>query len=873
MIEFNGKPYSAECDACPFPSRPAGITRGPVAEIAIVVDSPLDVDHKRNQFLTSDSSKLITTLLDAYGLDLEDVYLTSALNCRVTKFDKEAQVKKAMLTCAPRLRSELRRAGVKKVLCLGPIGYSALTEATKKLPITKVRGRYVYTNGMWVLATFDPGMVMGVWEFFRDLEFDIEKFIRQDAALPEPNVTVWRPDSVEEMSEALTFTEDATFVTFDVETTGLSPHQDELLAIGIGVLHAEPYTGTSVVLDRDMLQLEETWDELGACLERVHQHQVAHNTKFDVKWLIHWARKFGYELEIPNPEDTMLLNYCLDERANSHAAKPHGLKSIARVRFDASDYDIEMGKWIKQWAAHESDGNAAALNAMEDRMLLYLALDCYYTAVAYEELRPLVEKEDNLLSVYRDILMPGTLALVDIELRGIKVDRAFYQQTQAELAARAQPILAQLQIATGIPDFNPNSPKQVKEAVYDNMEMPHGIKQQAYLDSHPDATKAEMDAKVRENKVYHTARRGKQQEGPTSKAVLKQMKKKYPERDPHGVIQGVLDYRTLTKTAGTYVTGMLTRMDDDDRIRGDFLPHGTSTGRLSASNPNLQNIPEASHTKIEIRNGFTCEPGWVLMEFDYSQLELRIAAHMSGDENFCNVYIEERDVHQEVAFAFFKKPADQISKYERYMAKCVNFGVVYGRGAASIAQGPEMEYVEEIGGARWSTDQVSGFFDAFFGNFPRFAEWCEEQKDFAYENQYCESPLGRKRRFPFIPSGDGGATGRQAVNTPIQGTASDFTFTALVRIHNRLKELNRDHGRVLAHIVSTVHDSIMIEVRQEWVERVRDIGLDEMENNCPIKSRVPFKADYDVAERWGQMGKYQWDSDSEVLTLIEAGAD
>ena len=244
--------------------------------------------------------------------------------------------------------------------------------------------------------------------------------------------------------------------------------------------------------------------------------------------------------------------------------------------------------------------------------------------------------------------------------------------------------------------------------------------------------------------------------------------------------------------------------------------HGTSTGRLSSSNPNLQNIPEASHTKIEVRNGFVAPKGYGLIGADYSQLELRIAAHCSDDDNFCQMFIEGRDPHQEVAYAFFQKPSDQVTPYERYMAKCVNFGVVYGRGAESIALGPEMEHVVEIGGKRWTTEEVKEFFDKFFGHFPDFFVWCEEQKQFAYTNQYIESPLGRRRRFPMIPRNDGGAVGRQAVNTPIQGTASDFTLSSLIRINERLRDLP-------AHLILTIHDANYAECRLDYIDEVAEI--------------------------------------------------
>jgi len=423
-------------------------------------------------------------------------------------------------------------------------------------------------------------------------------------------------------------------------------------------------------------------------------------------------------------------------------------------------------------------------------------------------------------------LIPGSLALCDVEYHGAQLDRKFYEKTSKDLARRSKPILERLQKNTEKEDFNPNSHQQVKKHVYEVLGMPLAREGQ------------------------HTARRGKLKEGPTAKAVLKHLVKAHPERDPNGIIADILQYRNLTKNAGTYVNGMLSRIDDDDRIRGNFLPHGTSTGRLSSNNPNLQNIPEASHTKIEVRNGFVAPQGYGLIAADYSQLELRIAAHCSDDDNFCQMFIEGRDPHQEVAFAFFQKPSDQVTPYERYMAKCVNFGVVYGRGAESIALGPEMEHVVEIGGKRWTTSEVKEFFDKFFGHFPDFFVWCEQQKQFAYKNQYIESPLGRKRRFPMIPRNDGGAVGRQAVNTPIQGTASDFTLSSLIRINKRFKT-----EKIPAHLILTIHDANYAECHLDAIDEAVEIMREEMEDKVPLESRVPFEVEIKVGHRWGDLEK------------------
>lgn len=848
------------CRKCPC-TRPAGVTRTAPSDIAIVVDFPTDVDRHKDSLLNGDSGTLAKSLLKGYGIDPDECYMTTALNCRPNS-KKDGVLKNAMLSCRERLVHELRAIGPSKVLCLGPIGFSALTSADKNMPITYHRGKWHQCYGMNVLATFNPTMVMGVHEYFRDMDDDIRKFAEMDGPPPDPHVEQWVVDSIEDVRLAFDYLEAASFVAIDVETTGFSPVKDDLLAVGIGVLFEDGYDGTSIIFPEDILSEKVVWREISAILAREDQATVMHNAKFDLKWLLSALRAMGVPYDPRNIQDTMLLHYCTDERAMGQF-QSHSLKNLARLRCDAPDYDIRMGQWLKAW----KDANEEGRHRLRLKMHTYLALDCYYTARLFTQLPDeVVAESPGLMDVYENLLMPGTLALTEIEFHGAKVDRKFYEDTWEDLKGRADPTLARLQQLCsdlyGMDDFNPNSPKQVKELVYQKLEMPFGVEAQKMHARSKEARASgssvgQKGMAAASGKVSHTARRGKLQEGPTAKAVLKHLSKNFgATNDPHGLISDILEYRNLTKTAGTYVKGMLDRMDDDDRVRGDFLPHGTSTGRLSSANPNLQNIPEASHTKIEVRNGFVAPPDHVLISADYSQLELRIAAHLSDDDNFCQVYIDGRDVHQEVAFAFFEKEEKDISAYERYMAKCVNFGVVYGRGADSIANGPEMEYVEEIGGERWSTAQVSEFFTAFFDNFPKFRDWCDEQKRFAYKNQYVESPLGRRRRFPMIPRSDGGSVGRQAVNTPIQGTASDFTLSALVRIHARLRDLP-------AFIVSTVHDSILVECHRDYILQVSEIIREEMEDNVPIVSRVPFKVDIKYGIKWGDLDKV--DADEFIL--------
>ncbi len=802
--------------------------------IAIVVDAPTALEQSKKKLLQGDSGVIVKKVLEAYGVNVDDCYVTTALNCR-PNMKKPAMVKRSMLSCKKRLVQEIVESGATKVLCLGAVGLSQLLDSDKVLPITKVRGRWERVHDLDVLGTFAPGWLFGEKDYFRDFAADLKKFATTDPD-PPPDLEMWYPQTVKEMWDAFKEMSGASFISCDVETLGLKVICDELLAVGFAVMYDGSHDGLAVVLRQDILEADDTWECIGHYLSNPHLASVFHNAKFDLKFL----RRDLLERELPydpqNIQDTMMLNYCLDERPMGRFAS-HSLKNIARTRCDAPDYDINMGKWIKEYKDPKTTDEKRA--TMRAAMHEYLALDCYYTARIYPELvNEVMEEDPQLMDHYQNLLMPGTLALTEIEQYGATVDRPFFEMQWENLQERAEPVLERIHFYTENEEFNPNSPQQVAKYLYEDLGLP----------------------------ILRTARRGKQQEGKTAKAVLKMLRKVHPEHRP--LIDDILEYRNLIKNAGTYVKGILTRMDEDDRIRCDLLLHGTSTGRLSSQNPNLQNIPEASHTKIEIRNGYVAPPGYLMGNADYSQLELRVAAWLSGDEAFRAVYLEGRDLHQEVAFAFFQKPKEEITAYERYMAKCMNFGVVYGRGPGSLAHGPEMEYiVDELGGNRWTEEDLKEFFEKFFETFPQFKAWMDKQYQLGYTQQWVNTPFGNRRRFPFIPRGDAGITGRAAMNSPIQGTAALITFSSVLRIHNRFKELNAREGRVVAHVILTVHDSIMFDFLPEYLEEVRSIVLWEMEENIPLPIDVPLKADMDIGPRWG--GIKDWNEVENMPAVLE----
>lgn len=844
----------SHCRGCPS-SKQCAVTR-PLerAEVAIVVDFPSEMEDSHDEWMVSKrggAGELLRKSIEALGVDIEDLYICSAVNCRPNP-QKKAMVKNAMLSCRERLLDELKHAGVKKVLSVGPLAYSALMSFEKVEAITKVRGRWREAFGMQVMATLPPSFMFAGEEgrdYFRDFAHDLEKFFSTDGPDPHPNVEVWVPETLAELDEAFAFLFEQDFVSLDLETYGLSPIANDVLAAGFGTIDGTD--GISVVVDEDLLSKKKTWRLIGKLLNDESIEVVFHNAKFDLQFLKTQLLKRGLRYAPANVHDTLLLHYLLDERPIGRF-KSHGLETIARVTYDAPDYGIDMGKWLKEWES----ANAYDRRAMRQRMHVYLALDAYYTARLYPDLWNACIEDDEererhidprlpswqLLDTYERLLIPASLALADMEHHGVLLNRDMYEESREVLGEKARKLQGRIQRVTKIKDFNPGSPKQVQQYIYappngseDGLDMPFGLR-------------------TEDGRVMHTPRRGKLKEGATAAPVLRTLAHRFPEKLPKtrngapNIIEDICEYRNLTKNIGTYVNGLLQRLDVDGRMRTSFNIPGTSTGRLSSSGPNLQNIPDASHTGVEIRAGFVAPPGHVFVEADYKQLEVRIAAWLSGDPVMREIFRGGRDPHQEIAWSIYHKPKEEITHYMRWLAKNVLFGLLYGRGYESVATGPEQEDIAARGGRRWSIDEVKEFFDSLLAEWKVYAEWQREQKALGYRDGEIHMPTGRVRRFPFIPKHDAGYVGRASFNNPTQGTASDFTLNALIKLHERLPE-----G---ANLVLTVHDSILIECRQELadevVELVRAIMEEEPLFELIVEDEpVPLKVDIEVTEVWG----------------------
>jgi len=862
--------------------------------ILVVHDTPILSGHHKN---------IVHALMQAFGEEYELTNVVSKMS------DKELKKLKPedWLPQSERILAESRKHD--KILCLGAISAATVFQADAVKPITRIRGRGFWApNGKFTVCSFSPSTIVKDTDFFRDLAHDVEKVSMQDAPQDLPEIETILIETRKDLS-LLKDLHDASFLGCDTETTGIRTYGAEVLGIGFAALNQDD-SGYVLCVPYELIG-----KEVLSFLKRYKGRFVFHNAKFDVK---HIWNHFGIFPFQQQPADTMLMQYTLDERPLNRY-RHLGLKLLSRLYFDAPEYDIHMGEWLfeyfkadphpgmqdawreafcdehpekarkiwREWHeeafGEEPDWRGKRVGRdipvedvapliplpkdlwsapsddrkeeMWESMLRYMGEDCYHTARLFPAIRERMDEESSRLWDYHeDLLVPVTMAFARMELDGAKVDVPYLLQMKAHIEEVLESEMEQIRKIVQAetehpkgPEFNPNSSKQVKEALYNagdegglGLAMPTGVGRYAYKRK-PGEVTTNSD---------------------TLKVLARQVAKDYPAAAK--LINLILSYRVKSKILGTYVNGLLERLDDDGRIRGDFY-FGTATGRTSCSNPNLQNIPDASHVGYDIRKAYIPADGCMLLEADYSQLELRVAGLFSQDEVLIQAYKDGADIHQEVALMLWNKPKSKITKYERYLAKCMNFGVIYGRGARSIATGPEMDNLVEMSGRSWTNKEIDAYFAKFKVGYKILFDWMDEVKKDSLQKQYVEAPTGHRRRFDLILDSERGHIERQAVNTPIQGFAAQMTTWAIVRLMEKFDP-------AVARVVFTVHDSIMVECLVSHVREVAALIKETMENDLPefckvtlptlehspfqvgesLPYNLPFVADVAVGPNWGE---------------------
>ena len=412
-----------------------------------------------------------------------------------------------------------------------------------------------------------------------------------------------------------------------------------------------------------------------------------------------------------------------------------------------------------------------------------------------------LKADTSLWNLYQEVELPLSSILREMEQAGVRIDVPMLRQAETQLNDELQTLEQQIYTSAAT-TFNINSPKQVGEVLFDQLQ---------------------LDAKAKKSKNGQYS---------TSEEVLLALKPKHP------VVGLILEYRELKKLISTYISALPNYINPaTGKIHTTYNQTVTATGRLSSSNPNLQNLPIRSERGQLIRQAVIPDEGCLFLSADYSQIELRLMAHFSQDPHLVQAFISGQDVHAATAAKIFNVPIDQVTKDQRRQAKTANFGIIYGISAFGLAQQLDCSRAE-----------AKALIDGYFAAFPGVIDYIERQKQLAREQGYAVTLFGRKRYLPDILSHNATVRSfaeRNAVNSPIQGTAADIIKMAMVTIHRRLKEEG-----LKAQMIMQVHDELNFNVPVAEVDRVREIVISEMQN--VVHLTIPLIADCGVGTNWLQ---------------------
>ncbi|PJJ62945.1 DNA polymerase I [Chryseobacterium geocarposphaerae] len=567
-------------------------------------------------------------------------------------------------------------------------------------------------------------------------------------------------------------------VCFDTETTSLNELEAELVGMSFSYKKGLAYY---IPLSEDQGEVLQTLEIFRPFFEKEDLLKVAHNLKFDYKILKQ------YNITVKGAMfDTMIAHYLLSPDGR------HGMDYLSEVYLNYKPVSIEtiIGKKGK----NQGNFRDADLRTQTD----YAAEDADITFQLYELFAPQLKKE-NLEDLFFSIEMPLMEVLAKMELAGISLDEKWLAQESIDLENDLKQLESKIFELSG-EEFNMNSPRQLGDILFEKMQ---------------------LDPKAKKTKTGQYA---------TSEDVLQKLASK------HEIIKHILEYRTYQKLKSTYVDALPSQIEKtDNRVHTNFSQTTAATGRLASVNPNLQNIPIRTLRGQQIRGAFVSGEGKKIISADYSQIELRLIAEISGEDNMIKAFQNGEDIHASTAAKLFKIPLEEVSKTQRSQAKTVNFGIIYGQGAFALA--------EQTGLSRTEAKQM---IEAYFETYPKLKQYMAEQVSKARERGYVETILGRKRHLKDINSNNfvvRGHAERNAVNAPVQGSAADVVKMAMIKIQ---KELEKE--KLETKMLLQVHDELVFEAPIEEIEVATNIIKMEMES--AIETQVPLLVEIGVGNNW-----------------------
>jgi DNA polymerase-1 len=567
-------------------------------------------------------------------------------------------------------------------------------------------------------------------------------------------------------------------LSLDTETTSTNPIDAELVGLSFAVKEFEAFYIPIPANREEALRIVNIFKEV---YENTKILKIGQNLKYDLEVL----RNYDIELK-GRMWDTMIAHYLIQPELH------HNMDYMAEIYLNYQTIHID------ELIGPKGKSQRSMRDLLPSQVYEYAAEDADITLRLKNKLEPELKKYD-CEDLFYNIEMPLMPVLAEMEMNGVCLDTESLKETSTILTNRMLEIEQRIyELAGG--QFNIASPKQVGEILFDKL------------------------------KIVEKAKKTKTGQYVTSEEVLQQLKNK------HEIVSDILEHRGLKKLIGTYIDALPKLINPrTGHIHTSFNQTITATGRLSSSDPNLQNIPIRGEDGKEIRKAFIPEPGCLFFSADYSQIELRVMAHLSKDPQMIEVFREGKDLHAATAANIYKKPIEEVTRDERTKSKRANFGIIYGITVFGLAERLDIP-----------REEAKMLIDGYFQTFPQVHDYMEKSKEIARQQGYVTTLFGRRRYLPDINSHNATVRGfaeRNAINAPIQGTAADIIKVAMIRIFNRFKAEG-----IRSKMILQVHDELNFSVYPEEKESVEKIVLEEMQS--AITLAVPLVADSGFGQNW-----------------------
>lgn len=767
------------------------------SDIMIILDSPGPQETKEGVPIAARMRTYLSGLLKEAGIKISDCYITNTVKCQVTVRGKGPKVSE-IKACAEYLEREMELIRPKYVLLMGATALKAIIGKGK---ITEIHGQPIEKDGVQYMPVFAPGVAFRDPKRLAPLQADLARFkkLTTGHSFEPPKLDKHVVTDFDTFNDMIRDLKRTRVISVDIETTGLNRFEHEITVIGFGLAKKQwilplQFVGGKFLgkkdIQKQMMEIVEdalnTRNRSRKTKRRLRKEVITHNGKFDNLFV-----RAHYGIRFPITFDTMIAAYILDENT------PNGLNYLSRTVLGAPEYDIDLN--LKKGQKHSK--------ADIEKFYDYLGYDVLYTRDLRKHFRKQL-KEQSLTKIYNRLMMPVYRVYEDVETEGVYIRRQQFDEVERYLNQKLADVdkkLARLVKKHRLTITNWGSPKQVGEVLFGQLKLP-------ILEKTPTGNPA------------------------TGESILKRLAEKHP------VPKVLMERRGIMQQISFFIDGWKKRMHGD-KIYPGFNIHTTVTGRTSSNGPNLQQVPRDKR----IRSLIGAPPGWTLVEIDYSQVELRIVAELSGDPKMKEVYRLGRDIHSNTALSLSTATSfDEVTKELREKAKAVNFGFVYGMGHSKFR-----EYARDNYDLHISDREAMEYRKRFFEEYSTLPDWHEKQRRLARTFKRVVNLIGRVRRLQEVDSPDGGLAAeaeRQAINSPVQSLASDMLLMSLIEIS---ETISNDECR----IIGSVHDAGLYIIKNEHLNEIipkvkRIMERPSLMDVFGLELTIPITVDVDIGV-WG----------------------